>query len=115
MASSGGQFASHVQMPSTPGLAATSANLHRLIWRAQGLPDRQEFQQVQCADVEVFRGHQLATLRRMLSWRVTKVLTANALHELVRWQTLKQLAELLRAIKLRPPLALGTGKALLVV
>ena len=51
----------------------------------------------------------------MLSWRVTKVLTANALHELVRWQTLKQLAELLRAIKLRPPLALGTGKALLVV
>lgn len=102
-------------MPSTPGFATKIANFHSLIWLAQVLPDRQEFQQVQCADDEVFRGHQLATLWRMLSWRVTKVLTANALHELVRWQTLKQLAELLRAIKLRPPLALGTCKALLVV
>ena len=43
----------------------------------------------------------MATLRRMLSWRVTKVLIANALHELVRCQTLKQLAELLRAIMVK--------------
>jgi hypothetical protein len=42
-------------------------------------------------------------------------LHADLLHELVHWQTLKQLAELLRAINLRPPLALTTGKALLVV
>jgi hypothetical protein len=42
-------------------------------------------------------------------------LSADSFQELVDWQTFKQLAELLRAIKLRPPLTLGTGKARFVV